>query len=260
MTGAGALPAPRAVSVWMGPAGFGLFHLSVGSEELNTVTFLSGQKSRLLTALSNGPLDAACYIFTVSWVWPMTLLVCLPLGKQAGRLKMPLCRVTNCGNGLRLLTELCRSLPWTPPAGLPSVMRLTAMPAMPRRPLSIAARTYHPSRHGHTPTFTVRTSKGLCFYAACDSCPKSTWLSRAERGPRLLKADWPPRNLDPSVLRLWRGGGGHCSAADTLSGYGVAVPAVQPILATASWPLKLIWVMFSAFRVLYSLVTVCLLL
>lgn len=68
---------------------WGLFHLSVSSEELTVVTFLSGQKSRCPTALSNSPLDAACYIFTVSWVRPVTLLLHLPLRKRAGRLKTP---------------------------------------------------------------------------------------------------------------------------------------------------------------------------
>lgn len=51
--------------------------------------------------------------------------------------------------------------------------------------------------------------------------------------------------------------GGGLSAADTFSGYGVAVQSVQPIPATTWWPLKLTWVMFPAFWIMCSLIMVC---
>lgn len=97
----------------------------------------------VLTALANTTLDAACYICTVSWVSPMTWLLCLRLRKQAGTLKTPLYRVTTHGNEL---IELRRSLLWVPIVGVYSLLRPTGVPS------PIAAWTCHPSRRSHTRT------------------------------------------------------------------------------------------------------------
>lgn len=96
------------------------------------------------------------------------------------------------------------------------------------------------------------TSKGLCVPHCCDSCQKLTWLSPSGMAPACLKQMDGLGTLTPSAA-MGRG----LSAVDTFSGDGVAVQSVQSIPATTWWPLKLTWVMFSAFWILCSLIMVC---
>lgn len=86
----------------------------------------------------------------------------------------------------------------------------------------------------------------------CDCRPKLTWLSCSGHGSWPLLGDWLPWTSDP-VLGLWVG------ASLLLTHLQVMVllfQSDQPIPAATSWHLKLIWVMFSAFGTIYTLIMV----
>lgn len=168
------------------------------------------------TALANTTLDAARYIFTVSSV---TWLFHLSLGKQAGKLKIPLYRATSCGNELRLLIGLCASLLWIPTVRVYSLMSLTGMLALPRLPPLLPGPLIQADVAIPLPSETC-TSKGL-HVSILLVTPAKSWPGCLAGGlvPACLKQTDCLGLLILSVAR-----GGCLAAVDTFSGYGVAVP------------------------------------